>query len=465
MSDFLTKIIESKKKDLIKLKKLEPERNIRKNALKIKYKSKFKSAFSAKAINPSIIAEIKLASPTIKSLGSKKDILKRAVEYEKAKADVISVITEKHFFKGDVNFISQIKKKVNLPILQKDFVIDPYQIYQAKLINSDAILLIARIIDGKKLKHFVNLTKRIGVEPVVEINDEKDLQKAILTKTSFIAVNARDLNTFKINMVKACNLMKKISNSFIKLGFSGVNSSTEVKKYTDAGAAGVLVGIRLMNSGNIAKYIKDLKDTNVKVKICGIRSKKSALAAVNSGADYLGFNFIAKSKRYIDPSLAKEITALVKGKIKTVGVIQDVTADYINSLVQLLDLDYVQLDDTVNEEFIKQIKAKIIQVVPLPSKTDVNKLVKRLDSYQASYFLIDREKQGQGKVVDTEKALFVSERFPVFFAGGLTPYNVSEIIKKVKPFAVDVASGIETNGVEDINKIKEFINNAKGVSI
>ena len=106
-----------------------------------------------------IIAEIKLASPTEPYLGSEKDVVKRAIAYEKAGASALSVITEKYYFKGKIDFITLLKTKVSLPILQKDFVIDPYQIYEAKIYGSSAILLIARLVDKKKLKQFASLQK------------------------------------------------------------------------------------------------------------------------------------------------------------------------------------------------------------------------------------------------------------------------------------------------------------------
>ncbi len=206
-----------------------------------------------------IIAEIKLASPTIPFLGSEKDMTKRAREYENAGASAISVITEKHYFKGSVDFIPLLKKEVSLPILQKDFVIDAEQIYEAKIKDSSAILLIARLVSKKVLKEFVSLAKKIGIEPIVEINNGSDLQKAIATNTSYVAVNARDLATFEVDVDKACMLMKKIPHRFIKLGFSGIHSAIEVQKYKNAGAQIVLIGTSLMKTDDIGRFIKALK--------------------------------------------------------------------------------------------------------------------------------------------------------------------------------------------------------------
>lgn len=176
----------------------------------------------------------------------------------------------------------------------------------------------------------------------------------------------------------------------------------------------------------------------VKVKICGIRSLETAKAAVESGADFLGFNFVTSSKRFITPATAKKIISEVKGKIKIVGVFQNANISYINKIVDLLDLDFVQLHE---KRIIKSVRNKII------------------------YSLVDRKIQGKGEMFNLNKARLLTKKSQIFFAGGLNPDNVNKVIKKVRPYAVDVAGGIETNGVEDIQKIKKFIKNAKGVEI
>ncbi|MBU4016953.1 indole-3-glycerol phosphate synthase TrpC [Patescibacteria group bacterium] len=211
-----------------------------------------------------------------------KDLVKRVKEYESAGAEAISIITEQHFFKGDPSFVTIVKNAVALPILQKDFVIDEYQIYEARLrpdfaevtsgrqgfggqaCGADALLLIARIVDKKTLRHFVDVCFEEGIEPVVEIFSEEDLEKAAATKTRFVAVNSRDLDTFEVDVEKACELMKKIPERFIRLGFSGIQSAVEVQNYKNAGAKGVLVGTALMRTKKIDDFILSLRGGTTK---------------------------------------------------------------------------------------------------------------------------------------------------------------------------------------------------------
>lgn len=241
MNQALGNIIKNTKKDLAKKKK----------------QGKFLKAILKNGT--AIIAEIKFASPTEKNLGSEKELIKIAKLYQKSKADAISIITEKSVFKGDPSFVTKVKPIVNLPVLQKDFVIDSYQIYEAKFIGSDALLLIAKIISKDQLINFVNLCQSLGLEPVVETNDDKDLGKALATSTKIIAVNARNLSDLKVDVDKACKLLKKIPNKYIKLGFSGIHSKVEVEKYKSSGANAVLVGTSLMKSKNPDKFLEELR--------------------------------------------------------------------------------------------------------------------------------------------------------------------------------------------------------------
>ena len=253
--NFLEEVVEKKKADLFRKTQITGVSESQKFK---KADSLFLKLFKRKDKKLSFIAEIKFASPTNPHLGSSDELLQRAKQYEKAGADAISIITEKYYFKGDTSFVSQVKKEVSIPVLQKDFVIDPSQIYEAKEIGSDALLLIARLVDVEVLKQFVELCFSLEIEPVVEIASEEDFGKAVVTQTNIIAVNARDLESFVVDVKKACLLIRKIPDHFIKFGFSGIHSSREVKQYQKAGAKGVLVGTGLMEARDIDNFVNEL---------------------------------------------------------------------------------------------------------------------------------------------------------------------------------------------------------------
>ncbi len=206
----------------------------------------------------SIIAEIKLISPTEGKLGDENNAVNHVVEYEEY-ADAISVVVDRKYFGGSYELLGKVKKKSSLPILAKDFIVDPFQICEAKYFGADAVLLIAKIVSTEKLIQFVKLTKKLNIEPVVEVQTEQELGAALKTETRMIAVNARNLETFKVDVDRACRLLVLIPPKYVKLGFSGVYARREVEKYKKVGAAGVLVGTSLMKSQNPGILIKELK--------------------------------------------------------------------------------------------------------------------------------------------------------------------------------------------------------------
>lgn len=258
MHKVLQDIVKKKRADLTAAKSTVPIAELRRQAQSAAYESGFRAGLLS-AEGTALIAEIKLASPTHPKLGDPDAILARAASYEAAGANAISYITESHYFRGSLADIARLKQATSLPVLQKDFVIDPYQIYQARLAGSDALLLIARLLGESELRGLVGLAQELGVEPVVEINDEADLAKALSSGTQVIAVNARDLSTFTIDVPAACGLLRQVPDNFTKLGFSGVTSSKQVDAYASAGAQAVLVGTSLMQADDIALHIAALR--------------------------------------------------------------------------------------------------------------------------------------------------------------------------------------------------------------
>lgn len=206
-----------------------------------------------------IIAEIKLASPSAGRFVKKIDVAQRVKIYEEAGADAISIVTDKTYFGGNVDFVQQAKKVKALPILQKDFVIDTVQIEEARAIGSDALLLIARILEKNQLDQFVSICQKYGIEPVVEVYDAKDLEKVVSCRARIIAVNARDLDTFEVDIKRACDLARFIPDNKTLLGFSGIETAADVTMYKEAGASAVLVGGMLMRSEDVEQSISQIK--------------------------------------------------------------------------------------------------------------------------------------------------------------------------------------------------------------
>lgn len=200
----------------------------------------------------------------------------------------------------------------------------------------------------------------------------------------------------------------------------------------------------------------------IKVKICGIKTLEAAQASILAGVDFLGFNFVPTSKRYIDPVKAKTIIDKYCRSAVNVGVFQDENLETVDKLINYLRLDFVQLHGTETPEYIDSIKnAGIIKTLSLDADFNIEGTKKKMKVYNVDYFLLDRKTQGEGELLNSDKARELASFFPIILAGGLTAENISEAVALIKPSVVDVAGGVETNGIKDKEKIIQFIRNVK----
>ena len=204
------------------------------------------------------IAEVKKASPSAGIIREDFNYLNIAKEYEAGGASAISVLTDKEFFKGDLKYLSEIKKTVNLPVLRKDFIIDPYQIYEAKAAGADLILLIARILTREQIDTFLTLAHKLGMECLVEVHDNDELNTVLETEASIIGINNRNLDTFETNIETTLQLCHLIPEEKIIVSESGIKTRADVLNLEKAGIDAILIGETLMRSQDITQKIKEL---------------------------------------------------------------------------------------------------------------------------------------------------------------------------------------------------------------
>ena len=208
--------------------------------------------------NFNLIAEIKKRSPSKGLICKKFDPVKIAIDYEKAGAKCLSVLTEKNYFGGNINYISQIKKSVDIPILRKDFIIDEWQILESFNAGADCVLLILAILNDFQLKKFYNLSKKFGMDVICEVHDEQELLRAIKLKVNCIGINNRNLKTLSINKNTFNLLSRKIPKTTVKICESGLTSNDDLKKFAKNGADAFLIGETLMKSNNIYEETKTI---------------------------------------------------------------------------------------------------------------------------------------------------------------------------------------------------------------
>jgi indole-3-glycerol phosphate synthase len=205
-----------------------------------------------------LIAEIKFASPSAGVIKTDGDPRQIASEYESAGASAISVLTEPNFFKGDLSYLGLVKGKTSLPVLQKDFIIDPFQIYEGRAAGADAVLLIAAILERKQLEDFVVLAMELQMTPLVEVHDEYDLEKTSTLALPLIGINNRDLKTFGVDLKTTLRLKGRIPPGTKVISESGIKSSGDVRLLREAGVDGILVGEILMRSSDPTLKIREL---------------------------------------------------------------------------------------------------------------------------------------------------------------------------------------------------------------
>ncbi|MGB9780874.1 indole-3-glycerol phosphate synthase TrpC [Caldanaerobacter sp.] len=252
----LEEIVNLKKEEVGKKKELKSYNELLNvNAV---YRGNFKNSLNKGKV--AIIGEIKRASPSKGIIKEEFDLVEIAKTYEKAEVDAISVLTEKRFFKGEDGYIPQVKKVTTKPVLRKDFVIDEYQIYESKFLGADAVLLIVAILKDK-LKNFCDIAKQIGLDVLVEVHEEEELETALKAGCDIIGINNRDLKTFEVDIKTTERLIKNIPKDKIVVSESGIKTPEEVLYLSSLGVKAVLIGesFMKMDEGRIKEFVKKVR--------------------------------------------------------------------------------------------------------------------------------------------------------------------------------------------------------------
>ena len=239
---FLDKIKKLKEKQLIK------DKSPKQNVFKIFLENDF-----------SIIAEIKKASPSKGDIYPDADIVNIAGDYLNNNATAISVLTETDYFKGNIESLRKVRQKYpNSILLRKDFIIDPYQIYEAKVYGADMILLILALTGFEKTAELIKIAKELGLETLVEIHTNDEMKQALKLDTNFIGVNNRSLQTLDVSLDVSRGLAKYINKDKIFVCESGLTTANEIKEMITLGYKGFLIGSHLMELGEPGKGLKKL---------------------------------------------------------------------------------------------------------------------------------------------------------------------------------------------------------------
>lgn len=479
--DFLSEIIAVKRQRVAAAKVRGGSEIVRDNARRIRAGAQ-PHAFVAALRNRNtinIIAEFKRRSPSKGKINARADAAAMAQIYESNGAAAVSVLTEEDYFDGSLEDLRRIREAIRLPIIRKDFIVDEDQVYETAFARADALLLICAALDDETLlKLRVIAEDELGMDALVEVHTKDELLRAVNCGARLVGVNNRDLRTFGVSVATSEELAQVAPRDVILVSESGLNPGA-VRKLHALGYRGFLVGETLMRAADPGKTLQEFttdpersrSPQPVWIKICGITNAGDARAAIEAGADMLGFNFYRPGPRFIEPKAAAEIVSAIQTQIQgehrsvsMIGVFVNESLEEVSRIADEVSLDGIQLhgDETVEYcERLKKLSPQRFLIKAVAARATLNSEL--LSRYPADAVMIDAFdatlRGGTGRLADWSVAHDAAKKLPrVFLAGGLSPENVGEAIAAVRPYAVDACSSLETKpGRKSPERMREFV--------
>jgi tryptophan synthase beta chain len=441
-----------------------------------------------------LIAEVKRRSPSAGAIAADADPVALARAYEAGGASAISVLCEPHWFGGSVADLRAVRNAVTLPVLAKEFVVDERQLPALRFAGADLVLLIASILPGKRLAQFVALARELGLEPLVEAHDEREVEAALATETRLIGLNNRNLRTLKVDPELCLRLRRLVPDDRLVVGESGVSEPRALVGWRAAGLDAALVGEALMRSADPAAAARAFvaagsvpRDVAAEarqplVKICGITDQDGALAAVRSGADAIGLNLVPGTPRALTLSEAAWLATLIREaspsgrQPRIVAVFADASVESMEAAIAAIGLDAVQLSGGESTSVIGALSRPVWKVLHLPAMgaggagaarpadaAAIDAAPQPEYAREAAAIAIEAGKAflaagatrilldtaggpfpgGTGRQIARGIAAAVAREIPIILAGGLDAGNVADAVLTVPAIGVDVASGVE----------------------
>ena len=252
----LSEIIAKKRKEVEQKKKSLPLSTLKERIARREASLDFAHALSGVSIR--LIAEVKQASPSRGLLCPNFNPIALAKTYAQGGAAAISVLTEANYFQGSIEHLAAIREAVRLPLLRKDFIFDPYQIYESAAYGADALLLIVAILSQEQLEELLSLSQSLGLSCLVEVHNESEVERALLSGAKIIGINNRDLNTLTVDISTTRRLRPLIPLERIVVSESGISSRGDIQKLKEWGVNAALVGEALVTAGDIPTKMKEL---------------------------------------------------------------------------------------------------------------------------------------------------------------------------------------------------------------
>lgn len=476
---------------------------------------------------PGVMAEVKRASPSKGDIAPHAHAAEQALSYARGGASVISVLTEPTWFRGTLEDLALARRAVErLPqrpaILRKDFMLDEYQIAEARLAGADTVLLIVAMLDDTTLRRLYDYSMRLGMDPLVEVNTAAEMERALVLAPRVIGVNNRNLHSFHVDMGTTTRLAQAaLERGTILVALSGIAGRADVEAYAAQGVHAVLVGEALMRAADKSAFVAELQGRRAPlhapraprrlVKVCGVRSRDAALAAAAAGADLVGLILAPRTRRTVTHEAARAIVAALRGSPRetaplppppaatdwftwharcladaaarrplVVGVFRDQPLDEIVATAAALELDAVQLHGRIEPlEWARYLPGVfVIRVFHVDATLHGARrgACRALDeaTRPGCHHVILFDTAGSGGAGDggtgaafdwsSARTLATSSdgvHVPFMIAGGITPANVGAALAQSGALGTDTSSGVETDGEKDAAKIRAYVEAAQ----
>ncbi len=418
-----------------------------------------------------IIAEFKRKSPSLGWIHADADPERVTRAYSQGGASGVSILTDETFFGGHLSFISLCRKGIQCPILRKDFIVDEYQLYEAKSFGADAVLLIASVLSLEEMRALGEKAHDLGLETLMEVHDETELEK-LNEFIDIVGVNNRNLKTFQTDVNVAVRLSERLPKDMVKIAESGIRDVSTLCYLKRYGYDGFLMGEHFMRTPDPGSHLRDFAREAeqrmtrcIRVKVCGMRDKGNIEAVSALRPDYMGFIFYDRSPRYAG-DLSPEVVRALPRSIDRVGVFVDASIDEVLDVSRRYSLDSAQLHGSESPEQVRALKSSGLKIIKAIRVSDVDSM-SFANAYDgiADVLLFDTQAStmgGSGRHFDWKLLDLYKGVTPFMLSGGIGADDMNQIreIHDDRFLGVDLNSRFELEpGVKNIELLQSFFEN------
>jgi indole-3-glycerol phosphate synthase / phosphoribosylanthranilate isomerase len=407
------------------------------------------------------VLECKKASPSKGLIRKDYDPAVIARVYEPFAAG-ISVLADEPFFQGALADIASVRQAVNIPILCKDFVVDSYQIYEARHLGADAVLLMLSVLDPEECKRCLQICETLQMDALVEVHSAEELASAVELEAKLVGINNRNLKTLEVSLNVAFDLAPSLPASTTVISESGIITRADIRQLQPV-VDGFLIGTSLMKSPHIARALREL--VFGRVKVCGLTRVEDALAAWQGGATWGGMIF-AESPRCIDIDTALKLRQV--SELQWAGVFVNEDPKRVADCAQKLKLNAIQLHGDEDSEYVAKLRERVGDKMMIWKSTNGRgtAALPNAAGFGADRLLIDngsaKARGGTGETFDWRVFAEHNQRSEMLLAGGLGPEN-AWLADQLGPWALDLNSGVESApGIKDVQRLSAVFEALRG---